>query len=101
MSDGELLIAVDSPVWLQELQFLQEEIVRKLDPYGVKRVRFRLGRIAVMEKPGSRSRKPASKSIKPDEQVFIDETTSQIKDESLQAALKAAMRKSITSIRTK
>jgi hypothetical protein len=101
LSDGELLITVDTSVWLQELKFFQEEIVGKLHPYGVKRVRFRLGRVAVTQKAGARYQKPEGRLIKPDEQVFIDETAAQIKDESLQDALKAAMRKSIASGRTK
>ena len=40
-----LTLIVDSPQWMHHLGFYKEEIINKLDAYGVKDVRFRLGKL--------------------------------------------------------
>jgi len=45
LKDGELLINIDSPAWLQQLKFLQPMIMQKLSKYPVKSVRLRLGKV--------------------------------------------------------
>jgi len=47
LREAELLLNVDSPEWLQQLSFYREEILKRLGPFGVKEVRFRLGRVRV------------------------------------------------------
>ncbi len=100
LSGDELLIAVDSPVWLQELQFYKENIVRKLGPYGVKAVRFRLGRVSAQAKPGGRSQKPLRR-LTDKEHAFIQEEAAKIHDEGLKEKLKTTIEKAITSGKTK
>lgn len=41
-----LLVNVDSPVWLQEINFLRAEMLERLGPFGVKDIRFRLGKVS-------------------------------------------------------
>jgi hypothetical protein len=98
---GELLLNVDSPVWLQELKFYKEDIIRKLSSYGVKAVRFRLGRIVTTEKSGVRNERREVKPLKTDERSFIDKAISGITDENLKVTLKTTMKKAITSGKTK
>lgn len=43
---NNLFVNVDSPVWLQEINFLRPELLEKLRPFGVKDIRFRLGKVS-------------------------------------------------------
>lgn len=101
LSEGELLLYVDSPVWLQELNFFKHEIVRKLNSYGVREVRFRLGRNPGNENTMARQKRSERKHLNVSEQEFVDNSVSHIHDDSLKAAVKVAMQKAITSGRTK
>ena len=47
LSNGELLLNVDSPGWLQELHYYKNDILKKMSSYGVKTVRFRMGRVSM------------------------------------------------------
>ncbi len=53
LARGELLLTVDSPVWLQELNFFRGDILRKLSSYGVSAIRFRIGRVSANVKLGT------------------------------------------------
>jgi hypothetical protein len=101
LSGDELLIAVDSPVWLQELQFYKGDIVGKLGSHGVKSVRFRLGNVSPRAKPAGMSRKAGVRNLTNKEQAFIQEESAKISDDSLKETLKATIRKAITSGKTK
>jgi hypothetical protein len=100
-SSGELLIIVDSPVWLQELKFYKEDITGKLNHYGVKTVRFRLGRISDAAKSGPASRKAKVKKITETGHLFIRKAVADIHDEGLKETLKAVMVKALSSGKTK
>ena len=101
-SRGELLIIVDSPVWLQELNFYKEDIMNKLNFYGVGAIRFRLGRVSSTNvKSEIRSRQPKVKRITDTEHAFIQEAVAKVPDEGLKETLKAAMEKAFTSGKTK
>lgn len=101
LSKGELLLNIDSPVWLQELKFYTADILKKLDPYGVKAIRFRLGRVSLTDKAGSINKKPEDKHLKAEERSYIEKTVSQIHDEALKVTVKQAMERAITSGKTK
>lgn len=102
LSEGELLLNVDSPVWLQELNFFKEEIIKKLGSYGVREVRFKLGRIPrANENTAVKDKKSGKKHLKDGELEFVDKTVSHISDESLKTTVKSAMQKAITSGKTK
>ncbi|TAN41601.1 MAG: DUF721 domain-containing protein [Nitrospirae bacterium] len=96
LNKGELLITVDSPVWLQQLTFFKNEIIAKLASYGVKAVRFRQGRIhqkeekAAMRPTGKKRREPTE-----DEARWIEENVSTIKDPELADAFRSLIEKSI------
>ena len=101
LTRGELLMTVDSPVWLQELNFYRGDILRKLGPYGVGTIRFRLGRVSAREKPGATGREDKVKRLSNAEETFIRETVAGMCDETLKESLKTTMEKAITSGKTK
>lgn len=101
LSGDELLLTVDSPVWLQELKFYQQDIIMKLALYEVKTVRFRLGRVNVDEKSESAREGEKVKPLTADDRSFIEDTVSNIEDKELKEVVKKAMGKAIATVRTK
>ncbi len=100
LKNGELLIAVDSPVWLQQISLFKPDITKKLNAYGVTDVRFRIGRMA---KPAGGMRKlnearPKERpSLGRDALREIDETVSGLKDGALRENVRRAMEQSLRS----
>ena len=101
LARGELLLTVDSPVWLQELNFYRQDILKKLGSYGVSAIRFRLGRVSAKAKSGARNQRATVKRLSSAEQTFIQETVAEIRDEGLKESLTVIMEKAITSGKTK
>ncbi len=99
LSEGEIFLNVDSPVWLQELNFYKEELIRKMSSYGVRAVRFRLGRVS--KKSEVRSQKSEVRSLTHEELSYVEETVSLIDDHVLREALRRTIEKALTSGRTK
>lgn len=95
LSEGEILLNVDSPVWLQELNYFKERIIKTLSPYGIKEVRFRLGRVSTKAKSGVHSLKSKVKTLTDEELSYIEETTSQISDGKLRETIQKAMKKAL------
>jgi hypothetical protein len=76
LSGAQLLIFVDAPAWLQELSFRKAEIIKKLEAFGIRDVRFKVGRTRKpLPKPVSTSR-PLTEA----EKTLITEILSPIKD---------------------
>jgi hypothetical protein len=101
LSEGEILLTVDSPVWLQELNYYKVDIVKKLNPYGVKDVRFRLGRVSTKSKTGVHSQKSKVKALTTEELFYIEKTISQINDEKLKETVQRAMKKALITRQVK
>jgi len=95
LSGDELSITVDSHVWLQELKFFHREIIKKLAPYQIKTVRFRLGRV---DPVGRRDQeRPKGKTLAEHDRLFIEDTVSKIEDSELRAALQKTIAKAMTA----
>lgn len=108
LSGDEIVLNVDSPVWLQELIFYKEEIIKKLSAYGVKAVRFRLGtlmsstsRSRVSKKSEVRSQKSEVRRPTHEELSYIEDTVSKIDDEALRETVRRTIQKALTSRRTR
>jgi len=101
LSEGEILLNVDSPVWLQELNFRKEDILRKITSYGVRSVRFKLGRVSTKAPSEIKNRKLMVKALKSVERSYVEETTSQIDDQELRDKVRKALEKSILAGKTK
>ena len=94
-SDSELLLHVTSPIWMQQFTFHKSEIIKKLSTYGVKGIRFRLGRIPQRRQKISPVRK--AQELTRENVFFISELLSDINDENLKETIKKAVEKSLTS----
>jgi hypothetical protein len=101
LTAGELLINVDSPAWLQELKFFKEDILKKLHPFGIRSVRFRLGRVSMNAMSDNKSRAPESRQLDEEERSFIENAVTNIDDDGMKQTLKNTIKKAITSGRTK
>jgi len=90
---GQLLIIVDSHVWLNEIRLHKEEMKKRLSGYGIESIRFKLGR--VFKKKMGRPAPPTAPGNIPEE--LIDDVTLKIKDphirESLLKAIRSSMRR--------
>jgi hypothetical protein len=93
LAEGELLLNVDQPIWMQQLTFHKRQIVEKLGPYGVKDVRFRIGRIHRMKTPGRPSRVP--EELSSEDAAFVNTLVSGVDDENLRQAIRRAVEKSL------
>jgi len=90
---GQLLIIVDSHVWLNEIRLHKEEMQRRLARYGVESIRFKLGRV-FRKKRGRPAQLPPPCNVPED---MVDEVMVKVKDprlrESLLSAIKSSMRR--------
>ncbi|MGD1076082.1 MAG: DUF721 domain-containing protein [Thermodesulfovibrionales bacterium] len=101
LQNGGLLIHVDSPVWLQQISFYTDDIVKKLRPFGVKEVRLRLGKIRARKKTLTpESAEIQYVSLDSDTLHYIEDLVSGINDRELRECITQAMEKSF-SRRTK
>jgi hypothetical protein len=92
---GELLTHVDSPLWLQQVSFFKTEILKKLLPFKVTEVRFRLGRIGHFKKMRTLpDQEPEEHSLDRDSLLYIEETTKDITDQELRESIRKAMKRS-------
>jgi hypothetical protein len=98
LKNGELLIAVDSPVWLQQISLFKPDIAKNLTAYGVTDVRFRIGRIVKPAGGVKRTNESSPRqwpSLGRDDLREIDETVSGLKDSALRENVRRAMEQSL------
>lgn len=101
LSEGEIILNVESPVWLQELNFYKEDIIKKMSSYGIKAVRFRLGRVSRNKPSALSSQRSAVKQLSNEEHAFVRDAVSKIGDTLLKGTVRTAIEKSISSGKTK
>lgn len=101
LSHGELMLNVDSHVWLNELRFYKEEIIKKLSSFGVEAVRLRLGRVMPDSKSGVKSHGSITKPLTENELDFMEKTVSRIEDQELKDAVRKAIGKSVAALKPK
>ena len=92
-SEGELLLNVDSPIWIQQLSFYKKDLTAKLGAYGVREVRFRIGRVGRTQQVKEAA--PAAAELTAEEKEFIDGLLEKIGDAELRSAVRAAAEKSL------
>lgn len=96
LKDNELIINVDSPVWLQQISFFRDDITGKLNRFNIKSVRFRLGRLAAPKTSRPYYPPVRKKEMSNEDKLFIDDTVSEVADPGLQERIKAVMEKAFT-----
>ncbi|MCK4911525.1 MAG: DUF721 domain-containing protein [Thermodesulfovibrionales bacterium] len=84
-----LTIVVDSPAWLQQLSFLKDDLVAKLEGFGVKDIRFHTGRI-----PRKLPEKIVAieRDLTEEDRSFIENATSSVEDNALKDNIRSAIR---------
>jgi hypothetical protein len=96
IKQGVLVIAVDSPTWLQHLKFMKKEIIGKLASHGITDVRFRHGNIKEVEqgKPFDNATPPEDfRELTSEDHYLIERTVEGVEDDELKDALKSIMEK--------
>lgn len=101
LKNGELLINVDSPVWLQQLKFLQPMIIQKLDRYPIKSVRLRLGKVNTKSQgklhvSESKSSKKSSRTISKSDAEWLNWLLSDISDAEMKDGIRKALQNSLS-----
>lgn len=95
LSGDELVLNVDSAVWLQELTFHKPTIIERLSPYRIQTIRFRLGRVAPPGR-GEKKKPIARRALTPSDCTFVEEALASIDDPDLKKVLKRVVEKSLT-----
>lgn len=94
MKGGKLVIAVDSPAWLQHLKFLKSEMAGKLERYGIKAVQLKLGSVRAEENIRKQDRHASAeefRSLTDDDLAYIKQTVAGIDDMELRESVRRAM----------
>lgn len=97
LKDGILVIAVDSPTWLQHLKFLQKEILEKLKAHDIKDVKLKHGSVRFESSRKIHEKKAppeAFRELTDQDNARIDRTVAEIGDDELKDAIRHAMEKS-------
>ncbi len=96
---GTLFVKVSDSVWMQQLHFLKQDILGKINPLPdgttVKNIHFSLGKTPVSP-TGDKLPPAASSSLKARDRKMIDENTAAIIDPELRDILKKVMTREIT-----
>lgn len=95
---GILTIIVDTPQWMHHLSFYKDDISSKLGPFGIKGIRFRIGRL-----PVSAAEKEiiADAELSEEDLKYIDNTVRSIKDEELRNKFRNLIRKGLSKSKIK
>ncbi len=93
LTEGELLLNVDSPIWIQQLNFFRKEILTKLSGHGVREIRFRIGKVSPVKACEETCQKPSELSS--EDASFIECLVDHISDAELRSAVRAAAEKSL------
>lgn len=95
LSADELVLNVDSAVWLQELTFRKQTIIERLSPYRIQTVRFRLGRVPPSA-PREKKKRIVRRALTPSDCSFVEEALASVDDHDLKKVLKRVVEKSLT-----
>jgi len=89
-------VIVDSPAWLQNLNFLKGMVLEKLIDYKIQDIRFRVGKIPESEKSEVG---PKKRKLSDEEQAFIQKSVMTIEDRELRECLENLMISAMSTVR--
>ncbi len=89
-----LTLIVDSPQWMHHLGFYKEEILKKLQQYNIKEIRFRQGKL-----PEIKDKVPDEEpdvNLSDDDVRYIENTVRNIDDEELKKSFRKLIAHGLT-----
>ena len=92
-----LVIAVDSPVWLQHLKFMKKDILAKLKSHGIKDIRLKHGNIRQDRdagRPDKSQDRVIFRQLTAEEIDGIERAVTEIEDTELQDIVRQVLEKS-------
>jgi hypothetical protein len=92
-SEGTLLLNVDSSVWIHQLSYHRNAILEKLRTYGVRDIRFRVGKLSRRAAQPREARR--LREISGEDSSFLASLASEIGDAELREAITSAAEKSL------
>lgn len=105
LNNGVLVINVDSPLWLQQLKFFKQAMLKKLEAYRINTIDFRHGRTGPSSfnrtriQPGVNNREQTSqpqKTLDDSDVEWIDQTLAAVSDPGLQDSIRNVLEKALT-----
>ena len=87
-SEGTLLLNVDSSVWIHQLSYHRNAILEKLRTYGVRDIRFRVGKLSRRTTQPRDARRV--REMSGEDSSFLASLASGIGDAELREAIKSA-----------
>ncbi len=97
IKDGELIVNVDSPAWLQQLKFFKKDMIKKLHEYRIREIKFKHGRIYNPRKGPAKNPVTAhrTRELKETDIAWINDTIAGIQDPELKESIRKAMEKAL------
>ncbi|MBI5026759.1 MAG: DUF721 domain-containing protein [Nitrospirae bacterium] len=98
LRNNMLFVLVDTPQWMHHLSFYKQEILEKLNTFGVKDVRFKVGKLPEQD-PGLRiqgSKAVLQKNLTKEDTMYIEDTVDAIKDDDLKIKLRRLLQNALT-----
>ncbi len=94
LKERQLLISVDSPEWLHELQYHKPLILSKLRSYDITSVRFKIGKIR--RHPAPPSGRNTGNAVSDQVKDFAVGTSEKIKDAHLRDQIRKTIERSLS-----
>ena len=104
LNNGILVVNVDSPLWLQQLKFFKQAILKKLEAYRINTIEFRHGSANLSRRnltakhfgisTGDQTCHP-EKALTETDVTWIDQTIATINDPGLQDSLRSVLKKAL------
>lgn len=104
LNNGILVVNVDSPLWLQQLKFFKQAILKKLEAYKINTLEFRHGsanlsrRSFVGKHSGTSTGEQtghAQKALTETDVTWIDQTIATVNDPELQDSIRSVLEKAL------
>lgn len=96
LSESVLHVSVDSPLWLEHANYYRAEILKKMEPFGIKDIRLKAGpppkRQPLTKAPG----KPEDPQLSAAERALVEGSLIPIRDEEVQASFRRVMEKALS-----
>ncbi len=95
LKNKTLIVTVNSHAWLNELNLLKEDFVKKLHSYGIENVEFRFGRIY---KNMAQTDKKHNVSLSKEQKEWMNQTLKKIKDDEIKSITESMIKKYLVFI---